>query len=360
MQIVSNMRISIIIPVYNVEPYVEKCILSVLRQNYSNLEVVIVDDKTPDESMKKIEGVLKEHSNTHIDFKIIHHEINKGLSEARNSGIREATGEYVTFLDPDDQLTDNCISTLATEAINGDYDLIIGQRIIKETWSGRILNKKEYPKESITFDSLEQIIEAGMPSESWNKFIRREFILSHSLWFQPNVLYEDNIWMAQVWSYIPKTRYIPFCTYYYLLREGSIMTTYSLKHLSSDIKNAISFYHWAKQENITAQWYACMRAYEFYKKALLSTFTVTKSPLKNYFRLYKYLHDNIPIDHISNIFSERLTRLQKLRLMANRLFYPLNALVELGFIKIVTLRLRNIVRCKKRINVPSDFPKSVL
>ena len=58
MQIVSNMRISIIIPVYNVEPYVEKCILSVLRQNYSNLEVVIVDDKTPDESMKKIEGVL--------------------------------------------------------------------------------------------------------------------------------------------------------------------------------------------------------------------------------------------------------------------------------------------------------------
>ena len=229
------MRISIIIPVYNVEPYVEKCILSVLRQNYSNLEVVIVDDKTPDESMKKIEGVLKEHSNTHIDFKIIHHEINKGLSEARNSGIREATGEYVTFLDPDDQLTDNCISTLATEAINGDYDLIIGQRIIKETWSGRILNKKEYPKESITFDSLEQIIEAGMPSEAWNKFIRREFILSHSLWFQPNVLYEDNIWMAQVWSYIPKTRYIPFCTYYYLLREGSIMTTYSLKHLSSDI-----------------------------------------------------------------------------------------------------------------------------
>lgn len=120
------MRISIIIPVYNVEPYVEKCILSVLRQNYSNLEVVIVDDKTPDESMKKIEGVLKEHSNTHIDFKIIHHEINKGLSEARNSGIREATGEYVTFFDPDDQLTDNCISTLATEAINGDYDLIIG------------------------------------------------------------------------------------------------------------------------------------------------------------------------------------------------------------------------------------------
>ena len=143
MQIVSNMRISIIIPVYNVEPYVEKCILSVLRQNYSNLEVVIVDDKTPDESMKKIEGVLKEHSNTHIDFKIIHHEINKGLSEARNSGIREATGEYVTFLDPDDQLTDNCISTLATEAINGDYDLIIGQRIIKETWSGRILNKPQ-------------------------------------------------------------------------------------------------------------------------------------------------------------------------------------------------------------------------
>lgn len=354
------MKISVIIPVYNVELYVEECILSIFRQNYSNLEVIIVDDKTPDESMKKIEGVLKEHPNTSIDFKIIHHERNMGLSEARNTGIREATGEYITFLDSDDQLTDNCISTLAIEAINGDYDLIIGQRIIKETWSGRIMNTKEYPKEGITFDSLEQIIEGRMPPEAWNKFIKREFILSHSLWFQPNVLYEDTIWLAQVWSYIPKTRYIPFCTYYYLLREGSIMTTYSLKHLSSDIKNAISFYHWARQENIPAQWYACMRAYEFYKKALVSTFTMAKSPLKNYFRIYKYLEKNIPINHISKFFSERLTRVQKLRLLAHRLFYPLNALVELSFIKIITLRLRNIVGCKNRINVPADFPKSVL
>ena len=99
--------ISIIIPIYNVEPYIIRCVDSVLRQTYRQLEIILVDDCSPDHSME----IARKHieastSSKGLKFKYIKHEKNRGLSAARNSGLDAATGEYIYFLDSDDEITE--------------------------------------------------------------------------------------------------------------------------------------------------------------------------------------------------------------------------------------------------------------
>ena len=95
--------VSIIIPVYKVENWIEGCLLSVCNQTYENIECIIVNDATPDKSMDIVESILKNYTGS-IRFKIITHELNRGLSAARNFCVKAATGDYLIFLDSDDKL----------------------------------------------------------------------------------------------------------------------------------------------------------------------------------------------------------------------------------------------------------------
>ena len=106
------MRVSIIIPVYNVEPYIERCIESVLCQTYRELEVILVDDSSPDCSMDLARKCIDNSNRNKLDIIHLRHDHNLGLSAARNTGIEAATGDYLFFLDSDDWITDNCISLL--------------------------------------------------------------------------------------------------------------------------------------------------------------------------------------------------------------------------------------------------------
>ena len=94
------MKVSIIIPVYNVDSYIETCLQSVFNQTYQNIEVIIVDDCGTDHSMEIVEKVVSTYKGT-FSIKILHHNLNSGLSAARNTGIKNATGEYIYFLDSD-------------------------------------------------------------------------------------------------------------------------------------------------------------------------------------------------------------------------------------------------------------------
>ena len=124
-------NVSIIIPVYNVEQYIESCLYSVINQTYKGtLECIIVNDCTPDQSMEVVNRLLSVYQGN-ILFKIINHQENKGLSAARNSGVKIAKGDYLYFLDSDDILVENAIKLLSNlslqsfpDVIMGDFDLI--------------------------------------------------------------------------------------------------------------------------------------------------------------------------------------------------------------------------------------------
>lgn len=108
--------VSIIIPVYRVSPYIERCLLSVINQTYKGpVECIIVDDKSPDDSIQKATRMISNYSG-HIKFTILTHDENLGLSEARNSALRVATGDYVFFLDSDDEMSIYALELLTNKA----------------------------------------------------------------------------------------------------------------------------------------------------------------------------------------------------------------------------------------------------
>ena len=118
-------KISIIIPVYNVEPYISECLQSVMRQTYQgSMESLVVDDCSTDKSIEIAEKLIAEYDGP-IEFRMLHHKHNRGLSAARNTGVENANGDYVLFLDSDDHITDDCLDVLTGPLKEKDYDMVL-------------------------------------------------------------------------------------------------------------------------------------------------------------------------------------------------------------------------------------------
>ena len=126
--------VTIGIPVYNVEPYIEKCLLSVLNQTYQNLEILVVDDLGTDKSMDIVVGLQQSHPLGSC-IKIIRHSENRGLGEARNTAIENAVGKYLCFVDSDDYIEPETIEVLLKEAEEYDTDVVLAssRKIIYDT-----------------------------------------------------------------------------------------------------------------------------------------------------------------------------------------------------------------------------------
>ena len=119
-------RISIVVPVYNVEPYIAECVQSVMNQTYQgSMECVVVNDCGTDRSMAIAEKLIACYKGT-IEFKVLHHEQNQGISVARNTGIEASTGDYVFFLDSDDTISSDCIDYLVSLMKEGEFDIAVG------------------------------------------------------------------------------------------------------------------------------------------------------------------------------------------------------------------------------------------
>ncbi|MCX6308164.1 MAG: glycosyltransferase family A protein [Bacteroidia bacterium] len=170
------MTVTIIIPVFNVSSYIERCLDSVMKQDFSSLQCILVDDASPDDSMTKVKALLTGYLGP-IDFKLIRHEENKGLSAARNSGILASTGEYLFFLDGDDALLESGIGILANLAIrNGNPDVVQGSTIIigEDCKRERYQIQKDIPE----FTKNKRWLRKNMlkrkkiPVTAWNKLIR--------------------------------------------------------------------------------------------------------------------------------------------------------------------------------------------
>ena len=230
------MKITIIIPVYKVEIYVKECILSVINQTYDNIECIIVDDCSTDKSMQIVYELLNNYSGC-IDFKIIIHKKNAGLSAARNSGIRAATGKFVLFLDSDDLLPDkNAVSELVkTSEVYSYPDIVIGSF---STVGGNInIPTKQLSAEYISGNEAiySSFIQYFWPQMAWNKLVATDLILSNQLYFQENLLHEDDLWSYQL---ALKAHSLAFCkknTYCYRIRENSITTNKKIKNFADNL-----------------------------------------------------------------------------------------------------------------------------
>ena len=169
--------ISIIIPYYNGEKYIEKCLDSVKRQEYGNMEVLIVDDGSKEGSLFIVEEYRKQHK---IFMKIIR-QTNQGQGAARNTGIENAAGKYLCFLDQDDTLEDGILEKMAVLAEEKNAD-IVSAGYKRVTPQGKV--KQQVYLKDTPWSKFRVIA-------PWSKLYRREFILSYNIRFLPVVLGED-------------------------------------------------------------------------------------------------------------------------------------------------------------------------
>ena len=203
------LKISIIVPVYNVEQYIGECFDSIASQTYrGGIECIFVDDCGKDQSIVLLEKMIREYRGN-ISFSIQHHQTNKGLSAARNTGIFHASGEYLYFLDSDDTVTPDCIEKL--EAIVELYpgiDIVQGSTKGKYDWLS--MKEKAVPNYSDNQIWIRKTMlkRSVIPMTAWNKLVCRKFVLAHHLFFEEGLVHEDELWNFMLSKYVTR---IAFC-----------------------------------------------------------------------------------------------------------------------------------------------------
>lgn len=241
--------ISLIVPVYQVRDYIGDCIRSITAQlEPPPFELILVDDCGGDDSMELALQLLETTDNP-LAYRVLCHERNRGLSAARNTGIAAATGDYLLFLDSDDQLAPNALSLLYEAALQHGADVVIGQTSLMTddpAWMDNqtgILWQRE--------EALKAYIAEQWMVQGWNKLLRADFIREHHLLFEEGLLHEDNRWSLYLAFSKPSIYCIPERTYVYRnVRPGSIMNSYSMRNIEHLLGTLSEFARLAVEEGI--------------------------------------------------------------------------------------------------------------
>lgn len=227
--------VSIGIPVYNVEPYIEKCLLSVLNQTYQNLEILVVDDLGTDNSMDVVEKVRQSHPNGDI-IRIIKHPHNKGIGEARNTVIKECKGKYVYFIDSDDFMELNAIELMIPQAAQHNTDVTIASHRKVALNTGEELPTYQYSSYQYICgkDAFANYVCADLRWHIavvvWNILFSVEFLRKKNLLFAGRKD-EDALFLSDYYSEVTSAVIMPDITYNYVARPDSIMGYMSRKKI---------------------------------------------------------------------------------------------------------------------------------
>lgn len=246
-----NFKVSIILPVYNVEKYLEECLNSAIGQTLEQIEIIAVDDGSTDNSSLILDKYAKKYNN----IKVITQK-NKGLSGARNTGLKHASGEYIYFLDSDDYIDINAMKNCYEIAKTNNLDIITfdAKTFIDGEYTGKPLNGN-YSRYKLLDSEIRSgedfynyaIKKRGYRPPVWLNFYKLEFIRRNNLKFYEGLLHEDELFSFESFIKANKVMYIPQKYFFRRVRQDSIMTK------KSTSRNVYSFITIAEE------------AYEFYK-----------------------------------------------------------------------------------------------
>lgn len=226
-------KISIIVPIYKVEDYIDRCVMSLIKQTYKNIEIILVDDGSPDNCPLICDKYEQ------LDSRIIViHKKNGGLSDARNEGIKKATGDYIMFVDSDDYIELDSCKKFMDIIGDKDIDIVIGNaRIIhneEETYmkhsiemTNGVLDGKEYLKSELKSNSMFMAV--------WLNIYKRKFLIGNNLKFETGLLHEDEEFTPRVFLKAEKVIGTNCIFYNYIIRDDSITTKKDLSRNAIDI-----------------------------------------------------------------------------------------------------------------------------
>lgn len=237
------MLFSIIVPIYNVEAYLSQCFESLQAQDYTDFEVICVNDGSTDSSRE----ILSRWESKLQQMRVIDQQ-NGGLSAARNTGLAAATGDYVVFVDSDDWIEPTMLYRLAEEANGTDMLCFACRRTDNNTYDALALEQSDgwsyYNRHALEHREVPFVC-------VWQRCYRREFLMENGLRFRDGILHEDNEFTPRACLKAKSVKVIPDILYNYHVRPGSIMTTRGMKSKESliTIGNELSTL-FAKEDNI--------------------------------------------------------------------------------------------------------------
>lgn len=227
--------ISIIVPVYNVAPYLDKCIQSIINQTFTDFEVLLIDDGSTDGSGEICSSFAKRDKRI-----VVYHTPNKGVSSARNIGLNKAKGEFIAFIDSDDYIGENYLKNLYEAMITNGADLVVGGEI---KFSNNIFNPFHFSNKTFSpncFSEMFSIYMLHKHSSPWGKLFKMSIIKEISLHFNNDIhLGEDIIFVMEYLSYCQVVTLTETSEYYYLQRNNSL--TKRVNSFHSEYSGLVAF-----------------------------------------------------------------------------------------------------------------------
>jgi len=224
--------VTVVVPIYNVEPYLDRCVTSITEQTYRNLEIILVDDGSPDNCPIKCD----DWAETDERIKVIH-KTNQGLGEARNTGIKSATGKYIFFFDSDDYIALDLIERCVSMAeVHGADTVVYGRSNVYS--NGTNCSKKiTAPKQIYEEQEIKNILlpgfftySFGLGVSAWSKMYSMRIIQEQGLLFpsEREVISEDSIFTLEYFANSSKVAIIPDSLYYYFKNDNSLTRTFKV------------------------------------------------------------------------------------------------------------------------------------
>lgn len=227
-----NLMLSVVIPIYKVEAYLKECVDSVLDQTYRNLEVILVDDGSPD----KCPQICDEYAKRDSRVRVIH-KPNGGLSDARNEGLKAAMGDYIIFLDSDDYYAQtDFLETVVKVTASGSKDAVFFQRTV--FYDGQDRPNDDLPPYQMEWNKLtannlllELAINDRLDASACMKATKRSILLDNELYFKKGIYCEDIEWFSRYVMFIYSVALLNKPDYFYRKRSGSITASLTEKNV---------------------------------------------------------------------------------------------------------------------------------
>ena len=326
--------VTVSIPVYNCEKYIERCIKSVLNQSYSNIEILLVDDKGKDDSSNIIKRIQSQYPEK---IRIIKHETNQGLSIVRNTGIDHAKGKYLFFLDGDDEIVPDCIEELVNLITKTQSKVAVGEISAINTFK-----KTKYTifpfTHSLTSLKGNDIIFEYFCNGSWsvsacNKLIQVDFFRKNKIYFIKDLFSQDELWSFHTALKLDSIAFLHKTTYFYYLHHESIIFNKTKRNFENHqtiveyftqafteagplwrkfmLKHIISF----KETTLTMQWKCMKEDIVYWKQNYQRLKKAPSLSIFDYFSSFysmdqkkKNLFQNLPVTMGYKLFKWRFER----------------------------------------------------
>ncbi len=223
----SDYKISVIVPVYGVQNFIERCALSLFNQTMKEVEYIFVNDATPDKSIELLKKIILKYPERKIT--IIEHSENRGLPTARNTGMSIAKGEYIFHCDSDDFVEPDMLEQLYNKAKTENADIVWCDWFLSFNKNERYMHQPEY---KTSFEALQSMLSGGMKYNVWNKLVKRCLYIDNNITFPDKYGMGEDMTMIMLFTVSHNIAYIPRAYYHYVKTNTySFCQTYSSRHL---------------------------------------------------------------------------------------------------------------------------------